>query len=850
MAHSTAAQRAPLAISDTAAQTPAVAAFISSAGDLSGPPLRRSSVTALSEQASSFHPTSSSFVYSTYSPLSPLAPFNNQYSNGNYAPPYGPYGNMSNFSFHSPGAFVPNAPSMNGNINANNSNSNSSNSGIATSAFANKMMMNNNNNSGMYHDGSFPRNNDGVSIMQFPQPRRSSFSYKRNSRDGPTMNLSFNGFPYLNSSGMSADDVFSHGMSVAYPSMQHSGASAMSTGINNNSAGITTGVNSISSHTSHSNHSNHSNSSNHSSNASVTTTSSNISNNNGNHNHSSSSSSSSSNNNNINNSSSNNNNNSNNGVQYPSSDVQGSNPAAHEQPISTHNFAGTHSSMKGHTGGGSIAVPGGSGHLMGVNSGTHGSNNSSAPPGQSVSSNPGSKEDAPPLTPGGTMLPPVRIDSLSVPGNLPHLSPPNSAGGNHPVTSGGSTHPNSSSASSGNHMHVSTPVTPSPAALLSHFMHPSVGVPYNLAPFNSMSAGGYEQLMGFQGLGMQMPISPAIGMGSTGSFPQQSGVMQPQAPLTNAPTSWSLPPIPGLMRFTMLSRTGRTDFHVWLNATSEVTPEDSEWYKTSVYTLLLRLEILPMFTGQYYGDFSACIELLDMDGEVVKDGILHHISSDLPAHGNSGSSGSAKPNSSRLPSGMQYKNRSQASLLNAAIGAIFEQERADRVNDRMEASRKEPTGTPITSKQSLADGPGQKDRLSDDSTSSDHESPVGSGRQNGESGTTSTDRDIPYIIKMRESMCWQGKVGPFSLQRYSFVHNGKHAPFRLKVTLTAPSAGSSSGGAASSWVTMSPPFLVKSKKPKHVVSNHLSLRERKRGRADVHEAQIDAAFERAAFSTR
>eukprot|EP00762_Andalucia_godoyi_P004821 ANDGO_07289.mRNA.1 hypothetical protein len=56
---------------------------------------------------------------------------------------------------------------------------------------------------------------------------------------------------------------------------------------------------------------------------------------------------------------------------------------------------------------------------------------------------------------------------------------------------------------------------------------------------------------------------------------------------------WSIPAIPGLCGWSVQTKTGRTSFHNWTSAVSKNQPEDAEWYKTSMYTMQLRMELNP-----------------------------------------------------------------------------------------------------------------------------------------------------------------------------------------------------------------------------------------------------------------
>lgn len=51
-----------------------------------------------------------------------------------------------------------------------------------------------------------------------------------------------------------------------------------------------------------------------------------------------------------------------------------------------------------------------------------------------------------------------------------------------------------------------------------------------------------------------------------------------------------MPPIPGLLGFSVMSRTGRIAYHPWRPTQDSIHLEDSEWYKTSIYTLCVRLD--------------------------------------------------------------------------------------------------------------------------------------------------------------------------------------------------------------------------------------------------------------------
>jgi hypothetical protein len=69
----------------------------------------------------------------------------------------------------------------------------------------------------------------------------------------------------------------------------------------------------------------------------------------------------------------------------------------------------------------------------------------------------------------------------------------------------------------------------------------------------------------------------------------------------------------------------------------------------------------------------------------------------------------------------------------------------------------------------------------------------------------------PFRIVRRSSGVLQGELGSFSPNRFSFVHNGEHNRFRVLVALHSVREPEKT------YYTISPGFLIKSKKPKRAI---------------------------------
>jgi hypothetical protein len=254
--------------------------------------------------------------------------------------------------------------------------------------------------------------------------------------------------------------------------------------------------------------------------------------------------------------------------------------------------------------------------------------------------------------------------------------------------------------------------TPSPGTT-SHSVHTQM-------PFSASSMQGHSHAHPMAMMA-SMYGPPGLQMASAMVNTSHAPAPTPDSPMSDA--TWSSPSMPHLARFAMLSKTGRTTFHPWSKPIDDNHPEDSEWYKTSVYTLCMRIELQ--------------LDYPDDELEAHVD-LVHHI--DL---------------------------------------------------------------TPI------ADG-------------------------------LTMHREAPFKIKKRSFACFQGRIGPFAPQKFSFVHNGKHAPFRLRVRIRCPSL------AGVEFSTISPPFMVKSKKPKDRQTAQEPIKDRKRQRTDQQAQALDDAFDRAA----
>lgn len=168
---------------------------------------------------------------------------------------------------------------------------------------------------------------------------------------------------------------------------------------------------------------------------------------------------------------------------------------------------------------------------------------------------------------------------------------------------------------------------------------------------------------------------------------------------------WTRPVIPGMKEFAVLCKTGRCNFHRWAPAEDNARPHDSEWYKTSVYSMCLRLEVDS--SDSAVEEILASLELVQFDDLEIVDG------------------------------GLLFSGKGKSARLRSKSPGVF-----------------------------------------------------------------------------------HGRLGPFSPSKFSFVHNGKHVPFRLKLTMDVTSAANSDRGAARSvsYISLSPPIFVKSKKPLRVTT--------------------------------
>jgi hypothetical protein len=84
---------------------------------------------------------------------------------------------------------------------------------------------------------------------------------------------------------------------------------------------------------------------------------------------------------------------------------------------------------------------------------------------------------------------------------------------------------------------------------------------------------------------------------------------------------WTQAEMTNVKRVTILSKTGRTTYHPWKGTDCD-DPEDAEWYKTSVYTLCMRIELTEEVQLE---EFEAEVMLLnDADLSIVADGLKMH----------------------------------------------------------------------------------------------------------------------------------------------------------------------------------------------------------------------------------
>eukprot|EP00762_Andalucia_godoyi_P002493 ANDGO_02725.mRNA.1 hypothetical protein len=190
---------------------------------------------------------------------------------------------------------------------------------------------------------------------------------------------------------------------------------------------------------------------------------------------------------------------------------------------------------------------------------------------------------------------------------------------------------------------------------------------------------------------------------TTTSFPGSSfgGVLQSEH-------TWSVPGLPLLKHFVVLSKTGRISYHPWRASASQSNPEDSEWYKTSVYTLSARIEFsaspFSVIPGASPGSVLAADVFLvhAHDFTIVDDGLSFH-------------------------------------------------------------------------------------------------------------------KEGPFVFVQRSPEIFTGELGPLSPAKFSFRHNykdGEHPRFRLCLQFKAQGLVNGGDVQPAEWTCFSPPFLVKSKKPK------------------------------------
>eukprot|EP00762_Andalucia_godoyi_P006769 ANDGO_00951.mRNA.1 hypothetical protein len=193
--------------------------------------------------------------------------------------------------------------------------------------------------------------------------------------------------------------------------------------------------------------------------------------------------------------------------------------------------------------------------------------------------------------------------------------------------------------------------------------------------------------------------------------------------------------------FGVFTKTGRTCYRAWtppiLDVLSDVIvdPGDAEWYKTTVYTLLIRIDATSSPSG-IFGEqalavnsvdgkprlrFFAKVELLDRSGSVVRDCFRKE--------------------------GVEQREGEFSSLM-----------------------------APVVS------------------------------------------RDQPFTF--------QCTIGPFSIQKHSFACKDNPSPFSLRLTFLMVDAETAVESVVG--VSSSPKFLVRSKKPKHVVSVQAGTRSREK----------------------
>lgn len=221
----------------------------------------------------------------------------------------------------------------------------------------------------------------------------------------------------------------------------------------------------------------------------------------------------------------------------------------------------------------------------------------------------------------------------------------------------------------------------------------------------------------------------------------RSTVASPELTLAEPLFEWSTPTMPFLKSFSVLSKTGRTNFHRWKVASDNSRPYDSEMYRTSIYTIKVEMELADETCG--YDAESGQQQQHQLGPVSVEfDCTLQMVEHHLPSSPLlDGIALQVPPGATAIAAGAQARDGTKASPLPKS-------------------------------------------------------SPSAHFRVRSKGG-------IPHRLT--------GKTCRFIPGRFSFIHNGKHMPYRMLLTIRDVRSGQL-------FTSVSPPFFVKSKKPKHVES--------------------------------
>eukprot|EP00762_Andalucia_godoyi_P004602 ANDGO_05209.mRNA.1 hypothetical protein len=314
---------------------------------------------------------------------------------------------------------------------------------------------------------------------------------------------------------------------------------------------------------------------------------------------------------------------------------------------------------------------------------------------------------------------------------------------------------------------------------------------------------------------------------------------------------WSDPCIPGVSRFVVYSKTGRTAFHTWKPSYDEMNLEDAEWYKTSVYTLCIRIEL----AGHERSSLSSKNSRSSGHRSSIADRSVDSCGLVVPPFGhfdNSLSNGFgpnhvASNGSRKSP----YDSGSQQSSSHQSVPSP-ENDYDLRFDDETNVLPKSSSRSSSSSSSYISLGSngqprvgvplGDTAKLPFNPQTSEFEAHlylVSDGDFVVVEGGLKFHKSGPYRISRRSAGIFQGELGSFSPTRFSFVHNGEHNRFRVLVAIHAVPVSSNSSDApaakrkpasASSgqwYYTLSPPFLIKSKKPKRAILSQRTGRKQK-----------------------